>query len=260
MPPSKAKKQRLTNGQGDKVVDHETIKDKHLRFLAWARDNEVEVYNAAPQALPGKGLGLVTTKRILSGERILFVPEKTMVKPQSTSLKTLGLEHASSQARLTMTSLMTFAGHEAKKQIWMDTWPTRADFEKCMPLYWHQSLIDCMPRSARNTFQRQASDYNKDWMACKAAAAGIGFDEDSYKYHWMIVNSRSFHWTPPRKQPSYMVLCPFIDYLNHGPTGSGCTVIQRNDGYEVLAQRDYGRLTLLFAHCHLFMSFNIVSS
>jgi hypothetical protein len=38
-----------------------------------------------------------------------------------------------------------------------------------------------------------------------------------------------------------MVLCPFVDYMNHGPTGSGVTVMQTSKGYEVIAERDYGK-------------------
>jgi hypothetical protein len=38
-----------------------------------------------------------------------------------------------------------------------------------------------------------------------------------------------------------MVLCPFVDYMNHAPNGHGCEVKQSGRGYEVVAERDYGK-------------------
>ena len=57
----------------------------------------------------------------------------------------------------------------------------------------------------------------------------------------MIVNSRSFSWKPPHLKVGEMVMCPFIDLMNHGSTGSGCKVTQNAKGYEVHADRDYGK-------------------
>lgn len=40
-----------------------------------------------------------------------------------------------------------------------------------------------------------------------------------------------------------MVLCPFIDYMNHGASGQGTVNVRQTPrGYEITADRDYGEL------------------
>lgn len=232
------KRQRIAEASIENI---DSITDeKHASFTKWAREHGVDINGVTPQALPGRGLGLITTRRIKSGDRILFIPEDVIYKPDTAILRKHDLERVSSQAKLAMSALVHFT-EESERSIWKSTWPTKHDFEGCMPLYWNRSIVNTMPKCMSTPFERQASDYEKDWHACSAASSKLGHTEADFRYFWMIVNSRSFHWAPPRKQPGYMVLCPFIDYMNHGPTGSGCTVVQRSDGYEVIAQRKYGK-------------------
>lgn len=76
-----------------------------------------------------------------------------------------------------------------------------------------------------------------DPLPCHRSTMQIGHSD--FEYYWAIVNSRSFHWKPPGSKPGYMVLCPFIDYLNHGPSGTGVNVNQTSRGYEAWTDRNY---------------------
>lgn len=218
-----------------------TDQDKHGAFTAWAKAQGVEIDNVAPKQLPGRGLGLVATKKIKQGSRILFIPESTIFKPQNALLKQHKLDKASSQAKLAISSLAHFAPQDATERVWRETWPTEDDMKACMPIYWPSEPPEALLSPIQAPLRRQRTDYQRDWLTCTDAVRKLGFDETDFKYYWMIVNSRSFHWAPPSGRPGHMVLCPFIDYLNHGPTGSGCEVIQRSDGYEVIAQRAYSK-------------------
>ncbi|QIW98830.1 hypothetical protein AMS68_004348 [Peltaster fructicola] len=215
------------------------VEPKHEQFTTWARDQGVEINGVLPKSLHGRGLGLVTTTRISKDDRILFIPEETMFKPDLKTLQQQNLQRISSQAKLAISALLHFTAKDVGVKLWRDTWPTVTDFESCMPMYWSREVIKNLPSSSLSSLKRQQADYMKDWNACQLAVENAGHNEHLFKYYWMIVNSRSFHWSPPKGGAGYMVMCPFIDYLNHGPTGSGCDVFQRSDGYEVIAQRAY---------------------
>ena len=215
--------------------------DKHVAFEHWSRTQGVEINGVAPVELVSRGVGLMTTKNVKRGERILFIPEKAMFKPSLSTLKADKLDAASPQAQLTISAMIAFRQSDSKFSIWEQTWPTRENFAQSFPIYWPQEAIKLLPPSVNQPLDRQLADYQKDWNVTKDVCQRRGFDEQDFKYYWMIVNSRSFHWKPSHARAGSMVMCPFIDYLNHGPTGSTCLVSQNNKGYEVHADRDYER-------------------
>ncbi|KAM0718118.1 hypothetical protein Q7P37_006450 [Cladosporium fusiforme] len=223
--------------------------DRHALFTTWAQEQGVEINSVAPQQLPNRGLGLLTTAPVKAGERMLFVPEKAMFKPVPATLKSAGLTQkpstASPQAQLSLSALAKFSASDASStsgpglRTWQATWPTMQDFSASMPLCWPEDLVGQLPPAVLAPLERQKADYARDWEAVKGFCETKGWSEETFKYYWCIVNSRSFHWKPSANRAGSMVLCPFVDYMNHGPTGSGCTVVQTAVGYEVWAARDY---------------------
>ena len=236
-----SKRQRLSEARSD--VD--SPRDKHQQFTTWAKDRGVEIRGVKAARLPGRGLGLVTTKRIRDGDRVLFVPERAMFSPDSVMLKREALNRPSLQAQLTISAMLAFRDSKSPMKLWEDTWPTVDDFEQSMPMCWPQNLQQLLPSPVYQPLERQLADYQKDWTVAKRIFDERGISESEFKYYWMIVNSRSFHWKQPRGTAGSMVMCPFIDYMNHGPSGSGCNVRQTAKGYEVIADRVYGM------HCSL---------
>lgn len=222
--------------------------DKHHLFTTWAQDQGVEIHSVAPQHLPNRGLGLLATAPIKSGERLLFVPEKAMFKPNPATLQKAGLARkpsaASPQAQLSLSALAKFTATPTSSspnlQTWQATWPTPQDFATSMPLHWPSTLTAHLPPAILAPLERQKADYARDWEVVSGFCAEQGWSEETFKYYWCIVNSRSFHFKPSVNRAGSMVLCPFVDYMNHGPTGSGCRVLQTGRGYEVWSERDYG--------------------
>ena len=215
--------------------------DMRQIFTQWAKDRGVEINGVKPERHPGRGVGLVTSKHLKQGDRLLFIPEKAMFKPDPSLLKREALDRASPQAQLAISAMLTFGGEMASIKLWESVWPTRNDFEESMPMCWPAALQQQLPPSVHQPLERQLSDYQKDWNAARELCNRRDLDEDDFKYYWMIVNSRSFHWKPPRQKAGVMVMCPFIDYINHSPTGSSCHVSQTAKGYEVEANRNYGK-------------------
>jgi len=245
MGPRTAKRKRASDSQPLPSKSSRDA-DKHKVFTSWATDCGVQIDGVQPAQLPGRGLGLVVTKSIKSGERILFVPEKAMFKPQTTRTQAKPLRNASPQAQLAASILAACKKPDSQYPVWKATWPTMQDFQQSMPVFWPAGLQKLLPASVLQPLQRQKDDYAKDWRAVGNLCEESGWTEQDFKYYWMIVNSRSFHWKPANGRAGSMVMCPFIDYMNHGPTGTSCNVSQTQTGYEVVAERDYGKRCILY--------------
>ena len=186
-----------------------------------------------------------------------------MFKPNAGICRREGLVGVSPQARLVVSLLESCKSDgsgggggvgdgRGRREIgtWEATWPSAEDFEASMPLCWTSEFVDrYLPESALGPIQRQRADYARDWEAVKGFCELKGWSEEVWRYYWCIVNSRSFHWKPPGGKAGSMVLCPFVDYLNHAPTGEGCLVMQGPEGYEVVAGRDYGEFLLCSWSC-----------
>lgn len=232
MPPQNPKRKRMSESNADMAPDQ----DNHALFTKWAENRGVEINNLKASQIPGRGLGLMTTKKIKSGQRLLFIPEKAMFKPAKDVLQAANLPQASPQAQLAITAMVQFGSHF---ELWRNVLPTLEDFKEGMPMLWSEELRKHLSPAVNQPLDRQMADYQSDWS--KVKSSDQGFDEDMFKYWWLIVNSRSFYWKPPRGKGGVMVLCPFIDYMNHGSTDSTCRVTMTGKGYEVVANRDYGK-------------------
>ncbi|KAK1049842.1 hypothetical protein LTR33_014745 [Friedmanniomyces endolithicus] len=233
MPPRLAKRTKLSEPEAPANAVVAPNEDKHAAFTAWSKERGVESRDVKPAKLPGRGLGLVTTAKIKAGARIIFVPEKAMFKPYNF------LTNASPQAQLAVSLLVDCKAAQPTIAPWAATWPTDSDFEHSMPLRWPDALRCLVPPPVEQPLQRQEEDLTKDLDAVYDFLAASELSDDDFRYYWFIVNSRSFHWKPPRGKAGSMVMCPFIDYINHAPSGTACNVFERANGYEVVADRDY---------------------
>jgi hypothetical protein len=248
MPPRPPKRQKVTQ-------DLSSEDNKHEAFTQWALNRGVMAPKVRPQSLPRRGLGLLATDSIAEDETILFVPEKAMYKPDVKLLKQQKLDSASPQAQLAVSAMAICKASDSPFAFWESTWPANQDFMDSLPLCWSKSDQDLLPPPIQQPLQRQFSDYQKDWTSVRKYCEGQGWTEEDFRYYWMIIDSRSFHWKPAKgSKPGSMVMCPFIDYMNHGPSGTTCNVFQRPNGYEVVADREYGKSCLSLSLLARFIS------
>lgn len=243
-----------------------TTDDKHEKYTEWAVSKSITISSVAPLALPGRGIGLLATANITADSKLIFVPEKAMIKSSPSFLKKHTLLKASPQAQLA--AYLTLASREEPQQPEWYTqsravWPTPDDFRACM-LAWSsgeelESLKGVAPPSILSPLERLLLDLQKDREAVghlmptsgEADSTGgiVGDEVDDDKasweqgfiYHWILVNTRSFHWKPHGVREGSMVMCPFLDYMNHCPNGKGCTVQVSTAGYELRADREYSK-------------------
>lgn len=223
--------------------------EKHTQYTQWAQDQSISITSVAPLPLEGRGIGLLATTEIKAEDKLIFVPEQSMIKTSSQFLKKNKLQKASPQAQLA--AYLTLASRQTPEPPeWYSqsraVWPTLEDFRACM-LAWSEVgdlevLKECAPPSILSPLERLLLDLRKDEGAVEhlriEAEAQTGTDDENgveengeeeakrswaeeYVYHWILVNTRSFHWKPHGVREGSMVMCPFLDYMNHCPNGHG---------------------------------------
>jgi hypothetical protein len=81
------------------------------------------------------------------------------------------------------------------------------------------------PPSVQKPLDRMLSDLKRDIESVKHMHApdDEAFDRD-FLYHWMLVNTRSFHWKPQGVSQGAMIMNPALDYMNHCPNGQGVSL------------------------------------
>ncbi|RDW63823.1 SET protein [Coleophoma crateriformis] len=208
----------------------------HQRFTEWAMSQGVEINGIAAHRFPGKGLGIIAERRHKAGDTLLTVPEgalrsvRTVPKGISTRIGSITV-HGLLAADLT-------ADVSPHRAAWRAVLPNKKDFEESVPLMWDEQLQQCLPLPAKKLLNHQKSKLKADWQAVSAAYPD--FSKDDYLYNWLIVNTRTFYYVPPRSKKNLprddcMALNPFADYFNHAD--EGCEVLCSSAGYEVVTDK-----------------------
>ncbi|RAL10564.1 uncharacterized protein BO97DRAFT_393889 [Aspergillus homomorphus CBS 101889] len=238
--------------------------EQHEAFTEWALSQGVIANGVSPARFPGRGLGMIATRRIEKDEAIVTVPHEAMLTPSripssfSSRLPEGTPTHALYAAYLTNGDSADLEPYD----LWRRTWPTRADFEACMPILWteappHEELLPPSISGQWSTIppQRCAHDYEtthqnllaqqqqrlrRDWDIVISAFPNTEWER--FSYHWLIVNTRSFYYLLPGQEApedrnDAMALLPFADYFNHSDVA--CNVKFDGQNYVFRAAKEY---------------------
>ncbi|KAJ1336048.1 protein-histidine N-methyltransferase [Microdochium nivale] len=228
------------------------------QLLDWARSKGVKLNGIAPNRMPGRGIGLVSTREIKPGEVVLEIPldclrtldtvPKSLVRRLPPRISVHGLLAAD----LALDN-NTWSQHRA---AWNAVCP-KPDELSTVPLVWPRELQDLLPPAARELFGKQKVKYAKDWAEVRpvmeaAAAAASGSIQSTgqsdstqavpsgpretsddalevrYRHAWLLVNTRTFYYTnarlKKRARHDHLALQPVADLFNHtDDDGSGET-------------------------------------
>ncbi|KAL4997624.1 hypothetical protein BDV10DRAFT_89305 [Aspergillus recurvatus] len=227
--------------------------EEHELFTQWAISQGVIINGVGPARFPGRGLGMIAMRSIQENEVLVRVPRQVMLTldaiPSSFVIK-FG-EGAPVHA-----ILAAFLCHGEPEDLepyehWIKTWPTRKDFEDCMPILWPEPLRASLPPSVsgrwksvrkkkldfeyepshQNVLAQQEQRLRDAWES--VAAVFPETDWETFSYYWLVVNTRSFYYLMPGQEPpedrnDAMALLPFADYFNHSDVA--CNV--KFDGQE----------------------------
>lgn len=174
-----------------------------------------------------------------AGDTILTVPTsalRTLLTVPKTIVKPIGTitVHGLLAADLALDTNSTRAA-------WRAVLPSAGDFKQSMPFLWDAKLQALLPTASASLLHNQQRKLSEDWTAVSKAFPALAYD--SFVYNWLIVNTRTFYFSPPKikmKKPinrdDCMALNPFADYFNHADiaTASASFSLQ---GYTITASQ-----------------------
>ncbi|PLB37322.1 ribosomal N-lysine methyltransferase [Aspergillus candidus] len=248
---------------------------EHEQFTEWAQSQGIIAKGVGPARFPGRGLGMVAKRDIEKGEAIVTVPRTAMVTIDGLPESFTGLFPEGTPVHAVLAAFFTNGDPEDLRHydLWRKTWPSRRDFESCMPLLWpaclrgdsdgpsSSGLLPPSISSSWRSFQKNergpkssASDYSphQDLLPAQETRLRTAWtavlevfpetDWDEFSYHWLVVNTRSFFYLMPgRDMPEdhndAMALLPFADYFNHSDVA--CNVKFDGEKYVFWATKPY---------------------
>ncbi|KAF2094437.1 SET domain-containing protein [Rhizodiscina lignyota] len=223
----------------------------HQAFVDWATSSQGVIINGIQAArIPGRGHGIISSRRIKKDERLVFVPSKALITINSEFVKSLKLPNQCTVHGRLAAALMLVHSDDSRSYLpWEQTWPTMEELMQSIPLQWSRNHVDLLSQSAKALREKQTSKLTKDRDALRHIVPPELLDSDLYVYFWLVVNTRCFFWDyppPGRKRfkrrktqnvDDCMALCPFADYFNHAE--DGCDFDSNPSGCWITADRDY---------------------
>ncbi|KAJ5613545.1 hypothetical protein N7528_007199 [Penicillium herquei] len=116
--------------------------ENHDAFTNWALAQGVIANGVTPARFPGRGLGMIATRKIQKGETVVQVPTSTIFTVDHIPIDFRSRFPEDTAVQTMMAAFLTHGSEEQleKYQLWFRTWPTRQDFENSLPLLWPREL------------------------------------------------------------------------------------------------------------------------
>ncbi|KAL4799389.1 hypothetical protein BDV19DRAFT_258128 [Aspergillus venezuelensis] len=242
--------------------------EQHEQFTEWAVSNGILVNGVGPARFPGRGLGMIAMRSIQENEAIVTVPREVMLRVDAIPSSFTSKFPEGTPVHTLLAAFLTHGEPEELEplELWRKTWPTRKDFEDCMPILWPESLRNSpsvgsfLPPSIsgrwksikkqklefeyesshQNILDQQKQRLRQAWESVVAVFPETNWE--TYSYHWLIVNTRSFYYLMPRQaapedRNDAMALLPFADYFNHSDVA--CNVKFDGQNYVFRAAKSY---------------------
>ena len=239
-----------------KTCTPSTMTEAIEELLKWATSHGTKLNGITPKALPGRGIGIVATRKIqvrllpcthIHAMCVTYTSQvgETILKVPTTILRTLGntpkpvvdkLRGTTVHAILAVGLCLDAAPDLA---IWRAVFPSQADLATAMPICWPPELQDLLPAAAKVLLVKQTANFDKDWAQVSTSYPDIL--RSDFLYAWLLVLTRTFYHVTSRTatlaKTEHMVLQPVADLFNHSP--DGCTGSFRADAFAITAWRAY---------------------
>nr|WNZ75317.1 hypothetical protein [Trichoderma harzianum] len=218
----------------------------HLQnLITWAKAAGVVIRGIEPSSIPGRGTGILATRKIKAEEEIMTVPLRVLRRLESVSKSV----REKLPADTTIQGLLA-ADLALDKTPYFKPWravlPKMKDFEAGIPMLWPRELSDLLPLESRDNLRKREREFQSNWSAFRDAFPEVPYEE--YTYAWMIVNTRTFYNETPEtlKYPweDRLALIPVADLFNH--SDDGCKVYYSPNAYHIVADRAYKKGEELF--------------
>ncbi|KAL2853907.1 hypothetical protein BJY01DRAFT_232081 [Aspergillus pseudoustus] len=235
--------------------------EEHEAFVQWAISEGVVVDGVGPARFQGRGLGMIAMRDIQEDEVIVRVPQRVMLTVEAVPSSFASKFPEKTPVHAILAAFLCNGEPDGLEpyQVWRKTWPSRQDFEDCMPILWPENTYLLPPSisghwkrvqkrslefeyesSHQNILAQQKARLRNAWNSVLAVFPQT--DWESFSYHWLIVNTRSFFYLMPGQEPpedrnDAMALLPLADYFNH--SDMACNVMFDGQEYVFRAAKAY---------------------
>ncbi|KAI1749644.1 putative SET domain-containing protein [Xylaria castorea] len=216
------------------------MEDNSMRdLILWIESKGVEMDGVIPTKIPARGIGIVATRKIRTGEKIMQIPEKAIYSLHSIPTSIISKLPSDVPLHGLLAADLTLRTSSIDLP-WVEVLPTQANFAASVPLMWPEELHAFLPRSAYHILKRQQIKFQHE---CDSVAKAVpDLDRSKYKFFWLIINSRTFLYETPDMEKYHwedkLCLLPAADLFNH--SNDGCTVTWWDkEGYTITANRTY---------------------
>ncbi|KAM0463532.1 hypothetical protein ACHAO4_000249 [Trichoderma viride] len=211
----------------------------HLQnLITWAKAQGVVIDAIQPSKIPGRGTGILATRKIKARAEVLKVPPGALrcLESISSSVRERLPAKMTIQALLAADLALDKSAHAVP---WKAVLPKMSDFEVGMPMMWPRELKDLLPLKPSNLLFKREKAFQGDWSDFNKTFPDIPYKE--YTFAWLVVNTRTFYNESAEtlKYPweDRLALIPVADLFNHAD--AGCRVYYSPEGYHIVADRDY---------------------
>ncbi|KAK5264282.1 hypothetical protein LTR96_010299 [Exophiala xenobiotica] len=216
----------------------------HEQLTKWAIDCGFKLNGIRAHSFPGRGLGIVAEKNIEPGEVLMTIP-MSVVRRAETVPKSISksIQKSSPCSNNGLLAAELAQDQSDNYALWRESLPTIEDLQEAMPVMWEPELCQLIPPKAKTILLKQQRRIGQDWDAI--TAANLEIPMHLYQYYWLLINTRTFYYTPPRRETpptdpdECLAIVPYGDYFNH--SDAGCKVSYTRSQYSVVADRPYNK-------------------
>ncbi|NXG78908.1 SETD4 protein, partial [Baryphthengus martii] len=208
---------------------------EYIKLKKWLKDRGFEDSNLRPAEFWVTGRGLMTTKAVQAGDRIISLPEKCLLTTDTVLSSCLGEYIMKWKPPISpLIALCTFLiaeKHAGEKSLWkpyLDVLPKTYTCPVCL----EHTVVSLLPEPLRKKAQEQKTAVHELYVSSKAFFSslqplfventGTIFNYSALEWAWCTVNTRTIYMKHSQKEcfslePDVYALAPYLDLLNHSP-------------------------------------------
>ena len=237
----RAGRKRKRRRNGIRCSEHgRTVNEaEYIMLLKWAKRNMISFGKLRPAYFPATGRGLMTCKKLNSGNLVISVPEEMLITAKTAEQSDIGkrLRKLRLKPLLMLCVFILYENHRGKKSFWhpyISTLPKSFN----TPAYFNKEELYALPSSLREQCITQVNTVHESYKELKELIESststldkqfldnLTFEE--FRWAWFVVNTRSVYkaskvFASPvamgtlHTENAY-ALAPVLDLLNHTDT------------------------------------------
>ena len=213
---------------------------EYITLLKWAKRNRISFGKLRPAYFPATGRGLMTCKKLNSGDLVISVPDEMLITVKTAEQSVIGKRLTQLRLDKPLLMLCVFILYEKHRGISSFWHPYISTLPRSFntPAYFKEEELNALPSSLREQCTTQINTVHESYEELKGLlenSTGIlektfldNLTFDEFRWAWFVVNTRSVYKAGKvitstvamgtlQTENAY-ALAPVLDLLNHTDT------------------------------------------